>query len=457
MVKIVLIGAGSAAFSAVLLKDIALMPGLKGCTLTLMDIDEGRLNVAYTLVQRVSRELGANLNITTTTDRRKALEGADYVITAVKVGGYEGLEQERAISEEHGYYRGFGDRVCDYYGGIGAYHQIKFMCDIAKDMLEICPNAWLVQTSNPVLESTNYILRHTDIKAVGVCHGHIGYRHIATKLGLDLSRVSAKVYGFNHYNFLSSFLYDGKDAYPLIDEWIEKHSEDYWESDEYNNLSGIHAPDFFSPGAIEMYKLYGLMPISDSIRAASPWWHHIDLQTKEKWYGPGGGFDSEIGWNKYFGFREMIGGKIVEILATDASLMEAYAEFGQADTIEEHIPFIDSLTNDNDRILTLNVLNNGSIPGLPDDILVEIHVRCNGNGISNVSMGKLPPKIMNNIIFPRLTRAENIMDAYARRDRSVLYLMLAEDQRTKSFEQAKVVIDKILSMPWNTDANEHYQ
>jgi alpha-galactosidase len=409
------------------------------------------------LVTRVCKEIGADLKITTTKERREALDGADFVITAVKIGGYDGLEEERAISEEHGYYRGFGDRVCDYYGGIGAYHQIRFMVDIANDMLELCPNAWFINTSNPVLESTNYILRHTKVKAIGVCHGHIGYKSIAKILGLDESKVSAVVCGFNHYNYMKSFLYEGKDAYPILDDWIEKHSEKYWKSDDYKKIEAIHAPDYLSPGAIDAYKLYGIMPIGDAVRAAAPWWHHTDIETKEKWYGPGGGFDSEHGWKQYFFFRDMIYGKLREILASDASLMQAYAEFGQEGTTEEHIPFIDSLTNDTDRILTLNVLNNGAITGLPDDILVEIHTRCNGNGISNISMGALPPKVMNNIILPRLARAENIMDAYLRGDRSVLYLMLMEDPRTRSFEQAKTVIDKLLAQPWNIEVNKHYE
>jgi len=126
-------------------------------------------------------------------------------------------------------------------------------------------------------------------------------------------------------------------------------------------------------------------------------------------------------------------------------------------TVEQHIPFIDSLANDHDRILTLNVLNNGSISGLPDDILVEIHVRCNAHGIFNLNMGSFPPKIMNNVMLPRLARAENIMDAFARGDRCVLYLMAAEDHRTCSFNQAKNLVDKLLSLPWNEEADKHYR
>ena len=114
------------------------------------------------------------MNIETYTDRRKALDGADYVICAVKIGGYGPLEKERKIAEAHGYYRGIGDRVSCYYGGVGAYWQIRFVEEVARDMEELCPDALLIQTSNPVFEATYYASKYTKAKAVGVCHGHWG-------------------------------------------------------------------------------------------------------------------------------------------------------------------------------------------------------------------------------------------------------------------------------------------
>ena len=454
MVKIVLIGAGSSSFSIELLKDISTMSGLSGCTLALVDINEEKLDFALKLVTKYCYETGMNINISATNDRRKALDGANYVICAVKIGGYEPLEKERLISEELGYYRGVGDRVSCYYGGIGAYHQIRFMVDLALDMEELCPDALLIQTANPVFEATNYVTRYTKIKAAGVCHGHEGYKDIAKTMGLDPKHVSAVVCGFNHYNYMKSFMYKGKDAYPLLDEWIENFAEDYWNSEEYNTIKEYRAPDHLSRGAVDAYKLFGLMPICDAIRAASPWWHHTDLDTKISWYGTGGGFDSEYGWKLYLDEKNAQYEKLRKTVNSGASVLEI---FGNTPTTEQHIPLIDSLTNDNDRILTLNVPNNGAICGLPDDILVEIPVRCNGHGLFNINMGTLPPKIMNNVMLPRLARAENIMDAFRRADRSVLYLMVADDPRTRSFEQAKSLVDKLLGQPWNADANKHYK
>lgn len=169
MPKIVLVGAGSASFSLALLRDVVLSEGLSGSTMTLVDIDEERLRVASTLAQRYRDEVGAELSFEATTERKEGLEGADFVICAVKVGGYDPLEAERKIAEEYGYYRGIGDRVSCYYGGIGAYHQLRFLMDLAHDMEAICPDAWLIQTANPVFEGTNIITRCTKLKAVGIC------------------------------------------------------------------------------------------------------------------------------------------------------------------------------------------------------------------------------------------------------------------------------------------------
>ncbi len=151
MPNIVLIGAGSASFSVELIRDIVNTDGLAGSTLALVDIDPQRLQVAHTLAIRLCEETGGQLELVAVTNRRQALVGADFVISAVKVGGYGPLEEDRKIAEQAGYYRGIGDRVSCYYGGIGAYHQFRFLMGLARDMEELCPEAWLIQTANPVL------------------------------------------------------------------------------------------------------------------------------------------------------------------------------------------------------------------------------------------------------------------------------------------------------------------
>lgn len=110
-------------------------------SLTLMDISRERLDIPASLAERYHTESGVALRIVSTTDRKKALVGAQFVVCTVKIGGEDPLEAERATAGEHGYYRGIGDRVSCYYGGVGAYHQLAFFLDLARDMERICPDA----------------------------------------------------------------------------------------------------------------------------------------------------------------------------------------------------------------------------------------------------------------------------------------------------------------------------
>lgn len=117
------------------------------------------------------------------------------------------------------------------YGGLlSLTYNAAFLIDVAKDIERICPDALLIQSSNPVFEGCTAITRSTRVKTVGLCHGHYGYRDIADVLGLEREYVSAKMCGFNHWIFMTDFRYKGIDAYPLIDRWIEEEAEEYWKS-----------------------------------------------------------------------------------------------------------------------------------------------------------------------------------------------------------------------------------
>lgn len=452
---LVLLGAGSASFTISILKDLILSDGLKDCTLRLVDIDESRLDEARRAAESYNTEAKTEISIEAYTDRRQAFYGADFVICAVKIGGYTPLETERKIAEAHGYYRGIGDRVSCYFGGVGAYWQIRFLEEVAHDMEELCPDAWLVQTANPVFDGTNYVTRYTKVKAVGVCHGHFQAYAVADILGLDRDKVSAEMVGFNHHIYLTDFRYEGKDAYPILDKWIEEKSEAYWKSEEYNTPGQFgFAPEELTPGAVDAYKLYGLLPIGDAIRSASPWWHHTDLATKEKWYGINGGFDSEICWANYLHLKDVHHEKIRKALDAGEPITSVYPLESSG---EQHIPLINAIATDKYQRFTLNIPNNGCLPGIPDDVMVEIPVMASARGIQGIKMDPLPRRLMDNVMYPRMRTMNNLHEAYRNGDRGLLVLELMHDHRTKSYEQAKALIDELLAQPWNADADKHYR
>jgi alpha-galactosidase len=434
-VKIAIIGAGSAAFSAGLVRDLCVNAGLHGSQVTFMDVDPKRLDMVALLAERLSDELDAGLHFQKTVDRAQALRGADFVINTAQVGGHAWTEAQRAMAERRGYYRGVH---------LHNFGQAAFFLEVARDIEQICPDAWLIQSANPVFEGCTLMVRETGIKVLGLCHGHYGYRNVAHVLGLDLARVSAQMPGFNHWIWLTDFRYEGEDAYPLLDEWIASEAEAYWARTDSTRTYGDNQ---MTRAAIHQYQLFGRMPIGDTPRQVG-WWYHTDLATKQRWFGHLGGFDSEIGWQQYLE-RQAERVKQIEQVATDRDTPISDT-FRPVQSGEQIVPIIDALVNDVEGLYQVNVPNRGQIlPGFPEDLVVECQGVVSGAGIRGVAQPPLPLKLMAGAMIPRWERAELFVAALRERERDLLLLYLLGDPRTTSLDQADALLGEWLSDPRN--------
>jgi len=263
------------------------------------------------------------------------------------------------------------------------------------------------------------------------------------------------VAGFNHCVWMTRFLHKGKDAYPLIDRWIKDKSGKYWKSARFLRPRVPWEGEQLSPSAVDMYKMYGVFPIGDTIRSVSPWWHHTDLKAKKRWFGQMGGFDSKIGWSRYLELRER-GWKKRQRLFSDptASLTKEYPPTLSG---ESHIPIVDAIVNDRERVLELNIPNMGAISGIPDGVVVEVPAVVSGKGIRGMHVGELPKRLMLDVMMPRMLRMERILQAFLDGDSKGLLLETLEDHRSKSYERAKAMLEEILTQPWNEEASKHYK
>ena len=436
--KLAIVGAGSATFSLGLIRDLCLRQSLWGSQISFMDVDAERLEVIHRLATRYPGELGVDLRFETTLDRKAALADADFVINTAAMP-HQPEEKIRAICERHGYYRGthFG-----YY-----QHQLGLMMEVARDVEAICPEAWLIQSSNPVFDGCTLMTRETGVKVVGLCHGHYGYREVAETIGLDPSRVRAQMPGVNHCIWLTHFSYDGRDAYPLIDEWIATRAEAYW---------AAHRPEFndnqMSRAAIDLYRLVGLMPIGDTPRMTG-WQYHLDLETKQRWYGWLGGFDSEIGWRRYL---DSLSERVERIFAVAVDpTISVTKEFPPVATREQQVPIVDALANGApapqeiapEGLFQVNVPNRGAIEGIGDDVVVEVPAVVSTRGIQPVHVGKLPDRLVFHVLLPRILEMERELSAWRNGDRAMLLSQLLWDNRTRTREQAEALLDEILGMP----------
>jgi len=217
MAKIVLVGAGSYVFGRDFISDIITYPKLGKCTLTLMDIDAERLDVAAAFAGKLVEQNKLNLKIESTTDIRKALDGADYVITSIRAGGWKPVQVNREIAWKRGV-----ECVPDALGpgGIfGGLRQIPAILEICHEMEEICPDAWLLNYCNPMAIICWAINDYTRIKNVGLCPNHYNLAvPIARYAGIPFEEMYYTQAGINHFGWYLELKWRGEDLYPLLRE-----------------------------------------------------------------------------------------------------------------------------------------------------------------------------------------------------------------------------------------------
>jgi alpha-galactosidase len=336
-----------------------------------------------------------------------------------------------------------------------SFYQFQLMLDVARDIESICPDAWLIQSANPVFDGCTLMTRETGVKICGLCHGHYGVYEIAMTLGItdydELRKIRWQAPGLNHNIWLTHFYYEGKDLYPALDEWIFTEGENYWKTHVASRTHDIQ----MSRGAIHQYQMYGLMPIGDSPRRGG-WWYHTDIETKKHWFGqPWGGPDTELARPL---FVENLEKRIAEMtrVANDpkASLIEV---FGNQKTREQQVPIIDALVNDVEGQFQVNVPNNGSLAGVPNDVVVELPAVINKKGIQTINVGALPNKIMLEQILPEWLEMERNIEAFKTGDRSMLLYNVLEDHRTKSYDQAAAVLNDMLAAEGNKELQDYFR
>jgi alpha-galactosidase len=448
--RVSIIGAGSAVFSMKIISDFCKVSSLSDSNIVLMDIDKTRVENVLVLAKELSQYFGAKLTFEIADTIKGAVEGSDFVINTAMAGGHGYLDLVRSIGEKHGYYRGIDAQnynfVSDYLN-LTNWNQMTLFLKIARTIEKYAPEAWYLQAANPVLEGTTLVSTQTGIKMVGFCHGHYGVEALAKFLGV--SEYEWQVGGVNHGIWLTKFTTkEGKNLYEEIEKVAQNVKyEEFKPSNPFD--------DQLSPVAWEMYKMYGLFPVGDTVRN-STWKYHRNLETKIKWYGaPWGGADSEIGWKWYVEqlaqvvnvidmFAKMLrsGVKINELKTgtpIDDYLKEILSEKLSG---EQHVPFINSVVTNTPGRFVVNVLNNGKIKNVDNDVAVEICATVCGEKFE-FEETHVPERIVNWYLKPRILLAKQALDAFLNKNVKPIADILERDPRTKSSEQVEKLISEL--------------
>ena len=221
MAKITFMGAGSSVFAKNVLGDCILSPVLQDSTIALYDIDPVRLEDSRLMLTNINNNHGGKATIEAylgVEQRKDALRGADFVINAIQVGLYEPCTvTDFEVPKKYGLRQTIGDTL-----GIGgifrALRTIPVMMDFVEDMMQVCPNAWFLNYTNPMAMLTGALLRATPVKLVGLCHSvQVCASGLLKGLGMEYDdTIQWKIAGINHMAWLLEITKDGKDLYPEI-------------------------------------------------------------------------------------------------------------------------------------------------------------------------------------------------------------------------------------------------
>jgi len=417
MARIVLIGAGSVVFAKNITGDILSFPELADSEIRLVDIDQERLKVAEVLVNRVSSYLGANATVKTYEDRRAALEGADYVVNMIQVGGYEPCTvTDFEVPKKYGLKQTIADTL-----GIGgifrALRTIPVIMEFCRDMEEICPDVWFLNYVNPMAMNTGAILRGSRLKSVGLCHGiHFSQEWLCEVLGVPSSELEFIAAGTNHMAFFLKLMHNGIDLYPKLRR-IAAEGGEHFKKD---------------PVRFEMLKQFGYYGGESSEHTAEylPYFIRRDRpDLLER-------FDVPI--------DEYITRCIDQIQwweKTRDKLMSGEQEMSHKRSHEYGSFIIHSIETGTPRVIYGNVMNRGLITNLPAEACVEVPCLVDRNGIQPTVVGELPGQVAG-LVRWQVNVQDLVVRAALTRKKEHVYHAAALDPHTA----AELTLDEIRAL-----------
>jgi len=365
--KVTFIGAGSTVFARNLLGDILGYPELAESEITLFDIDAERLATSELVAHRVAETLGANAKIETTTDRRAALDGADYAINMIQVGGYEPCTvTDFEVPKRFGLRQTIADTL-----GIGGIMRglrtIPVLLDICADMEAVCPDVWFLNYTNPMAINCRAISRASTIRTVGLCHSVQGTAfELARDLGIPYLDIDYLAAGINHMAFYLRFERDGEDLYPQLRALAE---------------SGRVPDDNRVRYEVLRHLGYFVTESSEHFAEYVPWFVKRDRPDLiERFNVPLDEYPRRC---------------VAQIEGWEAE--RDRLERGEAMAVERSYEYastiIRSIETGKPRVVYGNVPNDGLIDDLPAGCTVEVPCLVDGNGVQPTHIGALPPQL----------------------------------------------------------------
>ena len=423
--KVVTIGGGSSYTPELVEGFIKRYNKLPISELWLVDIEAGRhkQEIVGALAKRMVERAGIPMKIILSYDRREALKNADFVTTQMRVGLLEARIKDERIPLSHGM---IGQETNGAGGMFKAFRTIPVILDIVKDMQELCPNAWMINFTNPAGMVTEAVLRYTDFKRViGLCNVPINMVNgFANLLHVEADRITMEIAGLNHHIFATDIFLDGHSVLSdILDIYQHISKEDSISMKNFSTLP-------FSPAFI---RGLGCIPCP---------YHNYYFFTKEQ-------LEEELEQFKKGEVRAEL------VKRVENELFELYKDpnlhvkpkqlenRGGARYSDAACNLVCSLYNNTGDIQYVDVKNNGAVSNLPADSAVEIACIITSDGPKPIAIGELKPQISGSIqtikAFERL-----VCESAVTGNRDLAVTALNINPLCPSDELANIVVDELL-------------
>ncbi len=412
MIKVTIIGAGSVIFAQSIITDILLCPELGDTEISLYDIDKDRLEVAEKIAKKIIKKLKLPAKVSSSINLIKALDGSDYVFCMIQVGGYESTLIDFDIPEKYGLKQTIGDTL-----GIGgifrALRTIPVLLDLCKDMENVCPNALLINYTNPISMNLWSIYQSSKIKCVGLCHSVPNTSMtLANYINADYEEITFSAAGINHMAWFIEFKKNGLDAYPEL--FAASERKEIYEKD---------------PVRFEIMRRFGYFVSESSEHMAEyvPYFMKDENLIRE----------FKIPIREYLKRSK----DIIDIFERQKAFAESSEEPQIKKSDEYGANVINSIETGEVQEIYGNVKNNGLITNLPDESCVVVPCLVDKNGLQPCDVGELPPQLAalnRNVINVQ----ELTVKATLEKDKKYIYYAAMLDPLTSSI----LSMSKIYSM-----------
>lgn len=365
-------------------RDFILTGKMDDTDLVLYDLNPEPLKIEVDVISRMIKQGNSKISVRPAKSRAEALEGADYVVTSLLIGGMDLAEKEDLICQKYGIRHTVGDTIGPMCAA-RCLRMVPLLIDIARDMEKLCPKAWLLNVSNPMTVLTNAVNQHTKIRAIGICHGtHWRMESIAKAYHCSLQDISLNVVGVNHLGFIDRIAVKGveKDPFQVAQDIVELAKQGhadvagYQDTDEWANTFARRLgiiPNNGDHHFIEFFKWF-LHPAA------------FDAQGKNKYRLDHTLHDPDARRKRQIWFKDTISDWAYKI--DKIPDMDKYS----SEHIHDIVFGLEGIHGDSvQRELHLNYTNGRAIPNLPANCNVEITCTLSAAGVHPVEQRPLPP------------------------------------------------------------------